>query len=117
MSRIRGAPLPPDLLTRLRMSSGAPHARHDSADFSFIPWHHWHWMRSNGSAAIGGLVIFSLPAIVADALRVRSVVNRLRPKHKTHRRGRGGRGENQEPLSPVFLSVIRVLSGENLDLL
>src|SRR5450756_1448127 len=51
MSRMRGASRQPDSLIRFRISRGAPHARQDSAAFSFMPWHHWHWMRSKGSAA------------------------------------------------------------------
>src|ERR1700692_4343238 len=50
MSRRGGASAPPDSLTRLRISSGAPHARHVSAVLSFMLWHHWHWIRSSGTA-------------------------------------------------------------------
>ncbi len=51
ISRMRGASRQPDSLTRLRISSGAPHARQAVAVFSFMLWHHWHWMRSSGAPA------------------------------------------------------------------
>src|ERR1051326_3963699 len=63
MSRMRGASRQPDSLTRLRMSSGAPQERHASAALSFMLWHHWHWMRSIGSAAMGAFVICELSLI------------------------------------------------------
>ena len=56
MSLMRGASRQPDSLTRLRMSSGAPQEWQVSADFSFMLWHHWHWMRSMGAAGFIGLV-------------------------------------------------------------
>src|SRR5580704_2261562 len=54
MSWMRGASRHPDSLTRLRMSSGAPQARHAVAVFSFMLWHHWNWMRSSGAASVMG---------------------------------------------------------------
>ena len=51
ISRMRGASRQPDSLTRLRISSGAPQARQAVAVFSFMLWHHWHWMRSSGAPA------------------------------------------------------------------